>query len=316
MTIRITRREFIKKTYGVGIALGLASVIPGFDPLLAEEEPGGQEPGVDLAVVKGDPDAAVRRAVALLGGISSFVSKGDKVLIKPNMSFANPPSWGSTTDPKVIRSVCDLCLEAEAKQVIVLDHTLRSPESCLRETGIREAVSDLDRVAVVAANSERLFTKVTVPKGEALKETMIARQIEKCDCFINMPCAKSHGATGVSFGMKNLMGLVWDRRYFHEKTDLNKAIAELATLIRPNLIILDASRALLTGGPGGPGKVKVLGTVVAGTDQVAVDSFGTTLAPWYEQTFTGSQVRHIVEAHKLGLGEIELDKLRIKRVDV
>jgi uncharacterized protein (DUF362 family) len=311
MIERMTRREFLKKTYGLGVAVGLASMIPGFDPISAEEDA-----GVDLAVVTGDPDPAVRKAVSLLGGISSFVGEGDKVLVKPNMSFANPPSWGSTTSPEVIRSVCNLCLEAGAKQVIVLDHTLRSPESCLRESGIKDAVSDLDSVAVVTANSERLFTSVKVPNGEALKETMIARQVEKCDCLINVPCAKSHGATGVSFGMKNLMGLVWDRRYFHERTDLNKAIAELAGLMKPDLIILDASRALLTGGPGGPGKVQVLGTVVAGTDQVAVDSYATTLAQWYGQAFTGSQVRHIVEAHKLGLGEIELDKVRIERVDV
>jgi uncharacterized protein (DUF362 family) len=310
MTEKLTRREFLRKTYGLGMALGLASLIPSLDPLGAEEKA-----RVDLAVVKGEPDAAVRKAVALIGGISSFVSKGAKVLIKPNMSFASPPSWGSTTNPKVVRSVCELCIEAGAKQIIVLDHTLRSPESCLREAGIKDAVSDLDSVAVVTANSERLFTNVKIPDGEALKETMVARQVEKCDCLINMPCAKSHGATGVSFGMKNLMGLVWDRQYFHEKTDLNKAIAELARLIRPHLIILDASRALLTGGPSGPGKVQVLGTVVAGTDQVAVDSFATTLAPWYGQTFTGSQVRHIVEAHRLGLGEIDLERIRIERVD-
>jgi len=311
MTAWMTRREFLRKTCGLGMAMGLASVLPGIDPLFGEEKH-----DVDLAVVKGEPDAAVRKAVALLGGISSFVNPGDKVLIKPNMSFANPPSWGSTTDPKVVRSVCDLCLEAGAKQIIILDHTLRSPEACLRECGIRDAVDDLNSVAVITANSERLFTGVDIPDGEALKQTMIAKQIEKCDCLINMPCAKSHSATGVSFGMKNLMGLVWDRRFFHERTDLNKAIAELAKLIKPDLIILDASRALMTGGPGGPGKVQVLGTVVAGTDQVAVDSYATTLAPWYGQTFTGSQVRHIVEAHKLGLGEIELDKLKIERVDV
>lgn len=307
----MTRREFLKRTYGLTIAAGLASAIPGFDPLFAEEEA-----GVDLAVVKGEPDKAVRKAIALVGGIASFVSRGDRVLIKPNMSFANPPSWGSTTNPKVVRSVSSVCLEAGARSVIILDHTLRSPESCLRECGIRDAVSDLDGVAVITANSERLFTNVRVPGGEALQETMVVKQVQKCDCIINVPCAKSHGATGVSFGMKNLMGLVWDRRYFHERTDLNKAVAELAKLIRPDLIVLDASRALVNGGPGGPGKVKELGIIVAGTDQVAVDSFATTLAPWYGQSFTGTQVRHIVEAHRLGLGEIDLDKLRIERVDV
>jgi uncharacterized protein (DUF362 family) len=306
----ISRREFLKRTRDAGVALGLASVLPGFNPLQAEEEP-----RTDLAVVKGLPGPAVRKAVALLGGISSFVSPGDRVLIKPNMSFGNPPNWGSTTDPGVVRAMCELCLEAGAKKMVIMDHTLRSPEACLREAGIRDAVADLEDVAVITANSERFFRPAEVPNGDALKEVDIAKEIDKCDCLINMPCAKSHGATGVSFGMKNLMGLVWDRGYFHERTDLNRAIAELATVIKPDLVLLDASRALITGGPGGPGKVKELGTVVAGRDQVAVDSFATTLAPWYGQTFTGSQVRHIAEAHRLGLGEIDLEKLRIERVE-
>ncbi len=311
MKRNISRREFFKRTRDVGVALGLASVVPGFDAIGAEEEP-----RPDLAAVKGAPGPAVRKALSLLGGISSFVSLGDRVLIKPNMSFGNPPNWGSTTDPKVVRAICELCLEAGAKKLVIMDHTLRSPESCLREAGIMDAVSDLEDVAVVTANSERFFRRAEVPDGDALKEVDIAKEIDKCDCLINMPCAKSHGATGVSFGMKNLMGLVWDRGYFHERTDLNKAIAELATLVKPDLVLLDASRALLTGGPGGPGKVKELGTVVAGRDQVAVDSYATTLAPWYGQTFTGPQVRHILEAHRLGLGEIDLDKLRVERVDV
>jgi len=311
MSRGISRREFLRKTYGLGVAVGLASVLPGIDPIAAIGDS-----DVDLAVVKGKPEDSVAQAVELLGGISSFVSEGDRVLVKPNMSFGNPPSWGSTTDPRVVRAVCELCLEAGARKVVVMDHTLRAPEACLKESGIRDGVSDLVKVSVVAANSERFYRETKIPNGRALKKVLVAKQIGKCDCLINLPCAKSHAATGVSFGMKNLMGLIWDRQYFHENTDLNKAIAELASLIRPNLIILDAGRALMNGGPGGPGKVRELGTVIAGTDQVVVDSFATTLVPWYGQTFTGSQVKHILEAHKLGLGEIDLGKLRIKKVSV
>lgn len=311
MSKGISRREFLKKTYGLGVAVGLASVLPGIDPVAPVEDS-----DIDLAVVRGKPEDRVSEAVDILGGISSFVNKGDRVLIKPNMSFANPPGWGSTTDPWVVRTVCELCLEAGAKRVVVMDHTLRAPEACFKESGIKEAVSHLSKVSVVAANMERFYREVEIPGARALKKVLVAKQIAKCDCLINLPCAKSHSATGVSLGMKNLMGLVWDRQYFHEKTDLNRAIAELATVVRPNLVILDASRALMNGGPGGPGKVRDLETVIAGTDQVAVDSYATTLAPWYGQTFTGRQVRHILEAHKLGLGEIDLDKLRIERVSV
>jgi len=311
MSKGISRREFLKRSYGLGVAVGLVSLLPSIESLSAEEDA-----KIDLAVVNGDPQLAVNKAVELLGGISSFVRPGDRVLVKPNMSFANPPNWGSTTDPRVVRAVSLLCLGAGAKKVVIMDHTLRAAEACLKESGIKDAVSDLDKVAVVTANTERFFTDAEVPDGDALKTVAVVKQLGKSECFINLPCAKSHAATGVSFGMKNLMGLIWDRQYFHERTDLNKAIAELATVVKPDLTILDATRALLNGGPGGPGKVKELSTIVAGTDQVAVDSYGTSLAPWYGQTFTGKQVRHIIEAYNLGLGEIDLEKLRVKRVSV
>lgn len=311
MSKGISRREFLRRSYGLGVAVGLASLLPGVERIAALEDS-----EIDLAVVNGDPRPAVKKAIELLGGISLFVKAGDRVLVKPNMSFANPPSWGSTTDPRVVRALSELCLEAGAKKVVIMDHTLRAAEACLKESGIRDAVSDLNKVAVVAANTERFFTDAEVPDGDALKTVAVVKQLGKSDCLINLPCAKSHAATGVSFGMKNLMGLVWDRQYFHERTDLNKAIAELATVMKPDLTILDATRALLNGGPGGPGKVKELSTIVAGTDQVAVDSYGTSLAPWYGQTFSGKQVRHIIEAYNLGLGEIDIEKLKIARVSI
>jgi uncharacterized protein (DUF362 family) len=107
------------------------------------------------------------------------------------------------------------------------------------------------------------------------------------------------------------MGLIWDRESFHSKYNINQAIADLATVIKPQLTILDATRALVTGGPGGPGEVQKPGLVIAGTDPVAVDSYGVTVAPWYGQNFKGRQVEHLLVAHQRGLGKIDLDPLRI-----
>ena len=136
------------------------------------------------------------------------------------------------------------------------------------------------------------------------------------DVIINLPVAKSHAATTVSLGIKNLMGLIWDRDYFHKKVDINQAIADLSLAIKPQLTILDASRVLLTGGPSGPGDVAKPGTLVAGVDPVAIDYFSVGLAAWYGKKFKGRDVAHIVAAHQRGRGEIDLDKLRIKRSQV
>ena len=137
------------------------------------------------------------------------------------------------------------------------------------------------------------------------------KEVLEAQVLINLPTAKSHSATGVSLGLKGLMGLIWDRESFHSQYNINQALADLATVIRPQLTILDATRALTSGGPGGPGEVKKLNLIIAGIDPIAVDSYGVTVAPWYGQNFKGRQVEHLLVAHQRGLGKIDIDQLRI-----
>jgi uncharacterized protein (DUF362 family) len=115
----------------------------------------------------------------------------------------------------------------------------------------------------------------------------------------------------VSLGIKNLMGLIWDRWSFHSRYNINQALADLVAAIKPHLTLLDATRALVTGGPGGPGEVQKPDLIIAGTDPVAVDAYGVTVAPWYGQQFKGRQVEHLLAAHQRGVGKIDLEQLRI-----
>ena len=139
----------------------------------------------------------------------------------------------------------------------------------------------------------------------------IIKDVLASDVIISMPTAKSHATTGVSLGMKGLMGLIWDRKYFHSSVDINPAIAELAATVKVSLVVLDASRALLTAGPSGPGLIAYPETIVAGTDQVAVDAYGVTLAKWYNTGFAPRQVKHIAAAQELGLGTCNLDEVNV-----
>jgi len=134
--------------------------------------------------------------------------------------------------------------------------------------------------------------------------------------LINIPIAKSHNATGVTLGMKGLMGVIYDREYFHEKVDLNQAIADLNTVIKPDLTIIDATRVMTSGGPTGPGAVEQLDTIIAGFDPVAVDAAAISLSKWYGHSFNAKQVKHIKLAHDMGLGEINPDNLKIKRASI
>lgn len=274
-----------------------------------------QEPEtMDLVVAKGNKVKALKKALGAYGGISRFVKPQDRVLIKPNISLASPPEWGATTSPELIVEVARACLEAGAKKVIIADYPLSAPEVCYAKCGLKKAIEQLPQVDVVLLTQERFFVETQVPQGLVLKSTKLARELSKADVLISMPTAKSHSATGVSLGLKGLMGLIWDRGYFHQDVDLNQAVADLATIVKPNLVIMDASRALTSGGPGGPGVVKELNKVIVGIDPVAVDSYTVGLTKWYNKVFLGKNVKHIVLAAKMGLGEIDVTKLKIKEL--
>lgn len=304
MKKRISRRSFIK--FGAG-AVAVAPFIPYFIF-------GSEGDGPVIAVAHGNRSNLVKAAVDALGGIDSFVKEGDKVCLKPNISFGANVDCGATTSPGIVKQVVELCLNAGASKVIILDHVIQDPDLCVENSGIEQALVN-KKVSLMVLTKERQFTEVDVPDGKELQTVKIAKAIHSSDKLISIPTAKSHSATGVSLGIKNLMGLIWDRGNLHQ-VNLHRAIAELGTVIKPDLTIVDATRALTTGGPGGPGKTVVLNKIVAGMDMVAVDSYAVGLTQWYNKSFTGKQVKYIVEASDLGLGEIDTAKMNIKEVEV
>ena len=310
----LTRRDFLKASACTGLVLaaGHPLVYPAGKAWGTIET----DPPPDLAVVTGDPEKAVLKALTLLGGMERFVKKGQKVVIKPNMSFAKTPDDAANTSPIVVATVARACIDAGAKSVLVVDHTLQKAELCFELSGIRKYCRSVENTHVLALNDEQFYQSVPVPQGKALKQVKVMKEVMRCDVLISLPAAKSHSATGVSLGMKGLMGVIWDRKYFHAKVDLHQAIADLSSLIKPHLTLIDGSRALLTGGPSGPGKVLKLNTFVAGVDPVAVDTYGVSIADWYNKKFEIGQVKHIMAAHRMGLGTIDLDQLKITKEHV
>ncbi len=272
---------------------------------------GAQPPPPRVVVARGKATEAVRLAIEALGGMGSFVKPGDRVLLKPNASFPNPPGWGCNTSPEVVAVVARLCLEAGAKRVLVVDNTLGNPELCLSRSGIKGALEGIPGVHLLAPKDRDLYKEVEIPKGRALRRTQVMREVLEADRWISLPTAKSHSATGVSLGLKGLMGLVWDRGVFHRDLDLDQAIADLATILRPTLTVMDATRGLLTAGPGGPGQVERWDKVVAGLDPLAVDAYTVTLGTWYGQKVRPDQVKHLRAARDLGLGIIDPARMEI-----
>ena len=261
-----------------------------------------------VATKGNDPAAMARAAVNALGGMKKFVHKGNMVVIKPNMGWARKPEQAATTNPQIIVELIRMCQEAGAREIRVMDHPVDGPESAVMKiTGIQDAVTKAG-ARMVSAASQAAYASVTMRRGKSLKRADVLRDVRRADVLINVPIAKVHGSTGLTLGAKNLMGTVWDRGAWHQAA-LDQCIADFLSEVRPHLTVLDAYRMLMSNGPKGPGQIKNQNTVAACVDPVAIDAFGATL-----MGHTPVSVGHLRLAHDMGLGEIDLKRVQIKRV--
>jgi uncharacterized protein (DUF362 family) len=304
-----TRREFLKR-HGRAALLAAAAAKTGFMfPGAAEAD----EPP-DIAVARGGPEKATVAAVKLLGGIEHFVKSGNKVVIKPNMSFAHPPERATNTHPDVIRTLSEMCIDAGASSVMVLDNPLQSAELCIERSGIERACRLVPRTSVRTLSSSRFFDKISLDQGERFMETEVMRDVLEADVLIAAPVAKSHSATGVSLSMKGMMGLIRDRGIMHRRFNLSSAIVDLCTFLRADLTVIDATRVLASHGPFGPGEIIKGDTVIASADMVAADAMTIDMFPWYGRQIRPANVAHVLEAHERGLGRMDLENLIVKSV--
>jgi uncharacterized protein (DUF362 family) len=271
--------------------------------------------GADIVDVSGNnADKMVAAALAGLGGIKEFVGRGDYVVIKANGGFANPAKWATTTNPEVLTAIAKACLAAKAKQVIVVEHSLSKGRNPLERCGINAAMKAI-KVPVKELNESALhYRKVKIKRGVELKETEVAKAVLSADVLINVPVAKQHEDTGISFGTKNVMGLIRHRRPFHTTLNIHQAVADLAHAIKPDLTIIDATRVLLSNGPAGPGKTQALGRIVAGRNVISTDVYGLRLAQFGGRKMSPADAPHLAKAGKAGLGELNLSKLSLKKL--
>lgn len=261
-----------------------------------------------MSVVKGpDPATITRRAIDELGGIGMFVSRGDRVLIKPNIGWDRVPEQAATTNPEVVAALAAMCLDAGAARVLVIDNTINDPRRCYVRSGIKEAA---EKVGAEAPYLEDFnFRNVNVG-GELIKQWPVYQPALEVDKIINVPIAKHHSLSRLTIGMKNFYGLVGGRRnQLHQEVHLS--IVEMTRFFAPTLTVVDAVRILTGNGPSGGSlsDVKQMDTVIAGIDPVAVDA----RAAWLFD-IDPVEVRHLVLGQETGLGVIDLDPARVREV--
>lgn len=265
--------------------------------------------GPVVAVADGADAALItRNAINALGGMKRFVKPGNTVVVKPNMGWDRTPELAANTNPLVVRAVVEECLRAGAKKVKVFDRTCNDERRCYKNSGIEAALAGLKDVEVKHPEQER-YKKVALG-GKALKEWELYGEALSADVYINVPVLKHHGLSKLTIGMKNVMGIMGGNRgSIHKNIDV--ALADINSVFKTHLVVVDATRVLTAHGPqGGDIKdVKKLNKVIASTDIVAADAYATTLFGMKPE-----DIAVTVEAHKRGLGEIRVDRMKILKV--
>jgi uncharacterized protein (DUF362 family) len=298
----LKRRRFIKTSTIGAIGAGLI-------PMVVYSQEKTAVPDV-VRVVNGEPGQLLHSALSALGGMSQFIAKGDIVVVKPNMGWDRSPEYAANTNPELIAEIIKSCFDAGAKEVKVFDRTCNNPRRCYRNSKIEETAKAAG--ADVQQIRKNKYSPLKLKNGKVLKEWAIYDDYLEADKVINVPIAKHHSLSGVSFGLKNLMGVMGDNRGSIHSGFENK-LADIVGEILPTLTIIDAYRVLIANGPSGGNladvkhkKTLIASSCVVTADVVALDLFSYPL----------QKIGHIREMVDRGLNKFDINNLNLKEINL
>jgi uncharacterized protein (DUF362 family) len=270
-----------------------------------------------------DYGAMTKAAVERLGGMSKFVSPGAKVVVKPNVGWDRPISVCANSRTDVVRAVIEMVQNAGASDVRIVDHPVagQHPIRAFDVSGMTE-VANQTGVEAYPVYERKGFVAIDLPDGLMLKNAEVIREVLEADVVINVPVAKSHVCTKFTGALKNWMGIVYDRRFFHHSflTDsrtspehwnhIAQCIADIQFKVRPTITIMDATAIMKTNGPAGPGELEEKNEILASEDVVAIDTYAVALF----DNIALEDVWSINRAAQLGLGVMDLSKVQMRDV--
>lgn len=311
----INRRFFLKAVAVAGL-VSKVKIAEGLEILTQKSAASGAAKYDLVAVMGGDPVTMFRKAIAEMGGMGKYVRRGSKVVLKPNIGWDRSPELAANTNPELVGEIVSQCLHAGAKEVLVFDHTCDDWRKCYQNSGIENAVTKAGG-KMVPAHEESYYREVNLPYAVSLKQAKIHQAILDADVWINIPILKTHGGAKMTCAMKNLMGIVWDRRFFHDH-NLQQCIADCNTLAKkPVLNIVDAYRVVKSNGPQGRtlSDVAVPKGLFISQDIVAAD---TAAIKFFDQisAIDIASVGHIGKAEALKVGTTHLERLNIRRIKI
>lgn len=301
----LSRKEFLQRSSQIAIGAAIAPwlINTTCSSKTAEARAEGATPAetrqTKMWIAKNaGPAELTRKAVDGAGGMSKFVSKGDKVALVPNIAWARAPEYAANTNPDVVKTLTEMCFEAGAKQVEVFCHPCNTPKVTYEISGIADAADEAG--AYLHFLSEADFEEVEIPDAVWRKRNKVAKALLGADVFINVPVAKHHGLSKLTLIQKNLMGIVYHRGVLHK--NIHPEVVALQKMFPANLYVIDCNRILLRNGPtgGNLNDVKKVGQVVAGVDPIAMEAYAATLFGHEPST-----IGFIKQGNEAGLGTLD-----------
>ncbi len=306
----ITRRQSIQKLLKITGSLAAVGALtwPNHDRLAAAAtedkkfmiEAFGQTEGYDVK-------ALTRNTFEAAGGMGRFVSKGDVVVVKPNISWARRPELAATTHPQVLEAIVELCQDAGAKKVRIADNTIHDARQCFALTGAGMVAKNTGADLIMPRSS--LMRNMGL-RGDRLDVWPVFKPVVESDVLINVPVAKHHSLSTLTLGMKNWIGAVGGSRWsLHQ--DINQSIVDLAHYFKPDVTLVDAIRIMTQNGPSGGSTsyVQTKNTLILSDDPVAADAKAALLF-----NHKPKDIGYIRMAQEQGLGTYDFQQLNAKKV--
>ncbi len=302
------RREFIDKSLKASLFTGAAFSLGSYSNIFASQNFSNPYSYILAAIKGGEPDSMFDEAIKALGSMTKYVKKGQTVVVKPNIGWDVTPERAGNTNPLLVNRIIKHCFDAGAKDVYVFDHTCDNWNRCYSNSGIERAVKDA-KGKIVSGASESYYQDVTITQGKKLKKAKVHELILESDVFINVPILKHHSSADLTIGMKNLMGNVWDRGYWHSN-NLHQCIADFTSFRKPDLTVVDAYYVMKRNGPRGVSKddVVTMKSQIVSTDIVAADAAAAKLFG-----VDPKDIDYIRIAGEMKIGSTDLEKLSIYR---
>ena len=299
-----SRREFLSTTTvaAAGIGCGLAGkgfAVPAPESL------------TDVWVIHGSDQAALMKtALQVIADNGGLGEHADSLTLKVNAAWARKPEEGANTDPVLVETFLKGCRDFGVRNLVVPEHPCNRAEQSFSRSGLADAAKRADAQMIDLKTEQGSFQKIELPQARSLGEAEVGAEFLETDVLINMPVAKHHSSARLTMAMKNWMGAVRDRRYWH-RNNLHQCIADFSTFIQPDWTLIDATRIMLDKGPQGPTEnMKHPQLLIVSRDQVAADAFASTLF-----VDDPREILYLKFAEEMGLGPIDPARMNLHRLE-